>query len=97
MDDISSTQDLIKIVRTIANQEIKKSIVNIEQVSYGTITTVNTDGTFDVQIAGGKLISSLANKSGETLAVGNVVILKARNGNLGNGYIAVKTGSSSNA
>ena len=37
MDDISSTQDLIKIVRTIANQEIKKSIVNIGFVNLNSL------------------------------------------------------------
>lgn len=97
MGDINSTQELIKIIRDITNQEIKKALLNVETVSYGTITTVNTNGTFEVQIAGGKIIDNMANKSGETLAVGNIVILKSRAGNLGNGYIAVKTGITSNA
>lgn len=97
MDNVSNTQELIKIIRDIANQEIKEALINVETVSYGTITTINASGTFAVQIAGGKIVNNMANKCGETLAVGDVVILKSRNGNLGNGYIAIKTGSSSNA
>lgn len=96
MGDINSTQELIKIIRDIANQEIKEALLNVETVGYGTVTSVNADDTINVQIAGGKLLNNMTNKCGETLDVGSAVILKSRSGNLGNGYIAIKMGKTAN-
>ena len=48
---------------------------------------------YTVQVAGGnKPYTGLKNKTGETLNVGDSVIIKAINGNAGNGYIGVKMG-----
>ena len=85
---------LIKIVKQIAASECRKILkeYNVETIMYGTVTAVSgTDYT--VQIAGGdKPYTGLKNKSAETIGVGDAVIVKAINGNAGNGYIALKMG-----
>ncbi len=85
---------LIKIVKQIAASECRKILKenNVETIMYGTVTAVSgTDYT--VQIAGGdKPYTGLKNKSAETIGVGDAVIVKAINGNAGNGYIALKMG-----
>lgn len=85
---------LIKIVRQIAASECRRILKenNVETIMYGTVTAISgTDYT--VQIAGGdKPYTGLKNKSAETINVGDAVIVKAINGNAGNGYIALKMG-----
>ena len=85
---------LIKIVKQIAASECRKILKenNVETIMYGTVTAIN--GTnYTVQIAGGdKPYTGLKNKSAETISVGDAVIVKAINGNAGNGYIALKMG-----
>lgn len=85
---------LIKIVKQIAASECRKILKenNVETVMYGTVTAIS--GTnYTVQIAGGeKPYTGLKNKSAETINVGDAVIVKAINGNAGNGYIALKMG-----
>lgn len=85
---------LIKIVRQIAASECRRILKenNVETIMYGTVTAVS--GTnYTVQIAGGdKPYTGLKNKSAETIGVGDAVIVKAINGNAGNGYIALKMG-----
>lgn len=85
---------LIKIVKQIAASECRRILKenNVETIMYGTVTAVSgTDYT--VQIAGGdKPYTGLKNKSAETINVGDAVIVKAINGNAGNGYVALKMG-----
>lgn len=85
---------LIKIVRQIAASECRRILKenNVETIMYGTVTAIS--GTnYTVQIAGGdKPYTGLKNKSAETIGVGDAVIVKAINGNAGNGYIALKMG-----
>lgn len=85
---------LIKIVRQIAASECRRILKenNVETIMYGTVTAISgTDYT--VQIAGGdKPYTGLKNKSAEAIRVGDAVIVKAINGNAGNGYIALKMG-----
>ncbi len=85
------TSQLIELIRTIVKQEISK--IDIEYSYFGKIKTANADGTFNVEIpSDGGTYPSLKNKSGEVLTVGNSVLIKAKNNNFGNAYIAVKNG-----
>lgn len=92
------TQDemntLIKIMKQIAASECRKILKenNVETIMYGTILSIDGQ-SYTVQIAGGdKPYTGLKNKSADILAVGDSVIVKAINGNAGNGYIALKMG-----
>ena len=92
------TQDemntLIKIMKQIAASECRKILKenNVETIMYGTILSIDGQN-YTVQIAGGdKPYTGLKNKSADILAVGDSVIVKAINGNAGNGYIALKMG-----
>lgn len=85
---------LIKIMKQVAASECRRIMKenNVETIMYGTVTVI--DGVnYTVQVAGGdKPYTGLKNKSAETISVGDSVIVKAINGNAGNGYIALKMG-----
>lgn len=90
-DDMSV---LIKIMKQIAATECKRILKenNVESIMYGVVTAIN-ENNYTVQIAGGDMpYTGLKNKSAETISVGDSVIIKAINGNAGNGYIALKMG-----
>lgn len=87
-------QKLIDIMRQVARAECKKILKenNIETIMYGKVVASTTKG-YTVQIAGGdKPYTGLKNKSNTPISIGDSVIIKAINGNAGNGYIAVKMG-----
>lgn len=87
-------QILIDIMKQIARTECKKVLQenNVETIMYGKVEALETNG-YTVQIAGGdKPYKGLKNKSNSIISVGDSVIIKAINGNAGNGYIAVKMG-----
>lgn len=91
------TQNELKIftdmIRQIVKQEISYALKNIEIVVTGKVVAANANGTFNVELAGEQgVYNNLINKTGGTLAVGDVVTLKAKGGNFGNGYIAIKNG-----
>lgn len=86
-------QDFIDMIRDIARQEIKSAMRDVEKVNYGTIISANANGTFNVEVAGGdNIYNNIMNKTNGALSVGDSVLLKSKNGNLGNGYIAIKMG-----
>lgn len=83
-----------EMIRTIVKQEIIKATSNIEICATGTISAAKGGDKFDVALAGNQgTYSNLPNKTGITLQMGNVVTIKARGGNFGNGYIAFKNGN----
>lgn len=85
---------LIGIMKQVAASECRRIMKenNVETIMYGTVTGRNNDD-YTVQIAGGnKPYTGLKNKSAEQIAIGDSVIVKAINGNAGNGYIALKMG-----
>lgn len=92
----SNVNDVIDVIQRISEKTINKMLKekNIESISYATITTVNTDGTYNIQLAGGTdIYKNILNKSISTpLAVGNCVIVRYTQGNVGNGYISEKMG-----
>lgn len=84
--------EFVKIIREIVRQEIGK-IRNLEYSFFGTIKGSNGDGSFSVYIAGEDgVYSALKNKSGVNLTIGDAVIVRAKDGNMGNAYIAIKCG-----
>ena len=93
-EELKSLMDTIK---QLANTECKRILTerNNEIISYGIIDSANVDGTFNVKIAGtDSIYTNIQNKcTSDELHIGDAVILKAINGNMGNGYIAVKTGT----
>lgn len=92
--NIKDLKSLISTIRQIAKDEISNSFGEIEKNIYGTVVSVNTDKTFNIAVAGTNgTYTSVPNKSGETLSVGENIILKAVNGNAGNGYIDKKLGT----
>jgi hypothetical protein len=87
---------LITTVKNIAQVECTKILSerNVESVLYGTITSIS-GSDYTVIIAGGtEEYTTLKNKSSSYLSVGDNVIVKAIDGNTGNGYIAAKLGES---
>lgn len=85
---------LIRVMKQVAASECRRIMRenNVETIMYGTVIAID-GANYTVQIAGGdKPYTGLKNKSAETIAVGDSVIVKAINGNAGNGYIAVKMG-----
>lgn len=96
MSGISDKKDLIDIIKDLASK-VTVSVLkerNVESISYATVVAVNTDGTYDVQLVGGNTTyKNMLNKSISTpLVVGNNVILRYVQGNIGNGYISEKMG-----
>lgn len=91
MSGISDKKDLIDIIKDLASK-VTVSVLkerNVESISYATVVAVNTDGTYDVQLVGGNTTyKNMLNKSISTpLVVGNNVILRYVQGNIGNGYL----------
>lgn len=92
-DDMNA---LIKVVKQISASETRRIMQenNVETIMYGTVVAI-ADSEYTVQVAGGdKPYTGLKNKTGETLNTGDSVVVKAINGNAGNGYIAIKMGIS---
>lgn len=88
---------LIEIVKQIAGSECQRIMktANVASNHFGTILSINADKTCNVLLAGGETpYTNLVNKTGETLDVGDVVLIEALNGNIGNGYIKLKQGKS---
>ena len=84
-------KEFVKIIREIVQQEIAK-IPNLEYSFFGIVDAANGSG-FDVIVPGTESqYHALLNKSGETLTAGDAVILRAKDKNMGNAYIAVKCG-----
>lgn len=84
---------LLNTIRRIVKDEVNKALVDVEKIGYGTISNSNSNGTFNVKLLGGDLIcNDMINKSHEALKVGDAVMIKSKNGNAGNGYIAIKLG-----
>jgi hypothetical protein len=87
---------LIDVMQTVATKTVTNVLKekNVESISYATVTAVNTDGTYNVMLAGGTTeYKNMLNKSVSTpLVVGNAVILRYVQGNIGNGYISEKMG-----
>ena len=91
---ITDIKSLISTIKQIAQGEISNSFGDIEKNIYGTIISSNSDKTFNVSVAGTNgTYNNIPNKSGETLSVGQTVVIKAINGNAGNGYIDKKKGT----
>ena len=83
---ITDIKSLISTIKQIAQSEISNSFGDIEKNIYGTIISSNADKTFNVSVAGTNgTYNNIPNKSGETLSVGQTVVIKAINGNAGNG------------
>lgn len=92
--NMKDLKGFISTIRQIAKDEIGNSFSDIEKDIYGTVIATNTDKTFNVSVAGTNgAYTHVPNKSGETLSIGESVILKAINGNAGNGYIDKKLGT----
>ena len=92
-NNVSTMIDVIKsISRKVVIDVLKER--NVESISYATVTAVNDDGTYDIMLAGGTTeYKKILNKSVSTpLAVGNGVIVRYVQGNIGNGYISEKMG-----
>jgi len=88
----NNIQDIVGVVRKIAQQEIKG--LNIEIPYFGTIVKANTDKTFDVEVPSNNgVYPSLLNKTGEELKVGDGVIIKTFGSSSSNFYISVKNGA----
>lgn len=88
---------LIEIVKQIAGSECQRIMktANVASNHFGTILSINADKTCNVLLAGGETpYTNLVNKTGETLDVGDVVLIEALNGNIGNGYIKLRQGKS---
>lgn len=83
--------EFIKIIREIVQQEISK-ITNLEFSFFGKVEA-SVGGKFNVSIAGIEgVYTGLINKSGVALTVGDSVVVKAKNKDMGNAYIAIKCG-----
>ena len=88
------TSDLLNVIRNIVRQEIKNSMSNIEYSYFGIVESENLDGTFDIKIpSDDSIYPNLLNQSGTTLSVSDSVIVRAKNNNFGNAYIACKSGA----
>lgn len=96
--DTNDYTTLIDIVRRISNSECRKIMnsANLSSNYFATILSVNDDTTYNVLLAGGDTpYTHIINKSGESLNIGDIVIIEAINGNVGNGYIKIKQGITS--
>lgn len=83
---------LVLIIRDIVQQEISK-IKNLEFTYFGSVSVDNLDGTFDVSVPGtSNVYSKLLNKTNGSLSVGDAVLIRAKDNNMGNAYIAIKCG-----
>lgn len=90
----SELNQLIDIIKTIVKKEIKDAMQNVEFVITGTVSEVNNDGTVNVDLPGEQgTYTNMLNQTGQVLSVGDVVILKGKGGNFGNGYVSMKNGT----
>ena len=87
---------LITTIKDIAKVECAKILSdrNVESVLYGTVTSIDGSNYTVIIAGGGEEYTTLKNKSSSYLSVGDNVIIKAIDGNTGNGYIAAKLGES---
>lgn len=88
---LTTVKEAIEAIRTVANQETKKQLSNIETTSFAQIIKDNGDNTYDIQIYGGDTIyPKIISKTIDKIVVGDSVIVKSIGGNTGNGYIAYR-------
>lgn len=80
----------IRIIRTIVQQELRKS--NFEYTYAGIVKENLGNNKFLVRIPAIDFSIQLLNKTGESLSVSDSVLVRCKDRNLGNGYIAVKNG-----
>jgi hypothetical protein len=90
---LSTLYDTIQDISAKTCESVLKT-KNVESISYATIISKNADSSYDVQIAGGTTIyHNLLNKCvTANLLVGDCVIVRYTQGNIGNGYISEKMG-----
>ena len=91
----SELNTLIEVMRQVARSECQRVLKNANVASnyFATIVGVNDNGTYNILLAGGETIyTNLLNKTGEQLNIGDIVLIEALNGNIGNGYIKIKQG-----
>ena len=91
--------DITKIIETVKDVSAKvceKILINknVQGTSYATIVSINSNGTYNVQVAGGgETYLNFINKSiTPLLVVGDCVVIKYSQGNMSNGYISEKMG-----
>lgn len=83
-----------EMIRTIVKQEVSEALKNVEICVTGIVSVDKGNNRYDVALVGNQgTYSNLLNKTGGTLVIGDVVTLKAKGGNFGNGYIAFKNGN----
>jgi hypothetical protein len=91
----SELNTLIEVMRQVARSECQRVLKNANVASnyFATIVGVNDNGTYNILLAGGETTyTNLLNKTGEQLNIGDIVLIEALNGNIGNGYIKIKQG-----
>lgn len=89
---------LIDTIKQIARSECQRIMKNSNVASnfFATVIGVNENKTYNVMIPGGITpYTNIVNKTGEAIDVGDIVLIEALNGNIGNGYIKLKQGISS--
>lgn len=92
---LTTAKEAIEAIRTVANQEAKKQLSNIEVTNFAQIVKDNGDNTYDIQIYGGDTVyPHIISKTIDKIVVGDSVIVKSIGGNTGNGYIAYRAGKS---
>lgn len=92
---LTTAKEAIEAIRTVANQEAKKQLSNIEVTNFAQIVKDNGDNTYDIQIYGGDTVyPHIISKTIDKIVVGDSVIVKSIGGNTGNGYIAYRVGKS---
>lgn len=88
---------LIENIRKIAKKEIQEAMKNVETVVTGVVKYVNSDGTVNVALSGEQgIYTHMLNRTGQDLSYGDVVTLKGKGGNFGNGYVSMKNGTNLN-
>ena len=91
----SELNTLIEVMRQVARSECQRVLKNANVASnyFATIVGINDNGTYNILLAGGETTyTNLLNKTGEQLNIGDIVLIEALNGNIGNGYIKIKQG-----
>ena len=93
-NDYNILIDTIKQIAGSECQRIMKSS-NVASNYFATVVGVNENKTYNVMLASGTTpYTNVVNKTGETIDTGDVVLVEALNGNIGNGYIKLKQGIS---
>lgn len=88
---------LIDTIKQIAGSECQRIMKgsNVASNYFATVVGVNENKTYNVMLASGTTpYTNVVNKTGETIDTGDVVLIEALNGNIGNGYIKLKQGIS---